>query len=107
MCGKKGCCALKLVLRDVNNKRFVKKNSEEIIEYVCIYASEVASFPFLPAYLPLSLLFLSSYYDCGTFSGLTAGVHRVRAIASERLSGQGGKTFISEFFYFTISTADW
>ena len=90
----KAAVLLKLVLRDVNNKRFVKKNSEEIIGYVC--SCMLQKWLVFPSSL-LTFLSLSSFdpvigsSGCGTFSGLTAGVHRVRAIARERSSGQGGK----------------
>ena len=38
---------------------------------------------------------------CGTFTGLPPGEHRVRAISRERLPGQGGVRFTSDFHYFS------
>ena len=38
---------------------------------------------------------------CGTFEGLPAGEHHVRAIARGRLPGRGGKRYISHFYSFS------
>ena len=113
----KEAAALKLVLRDANKQRHVSisegiyasttmlqlnvRHSGACMQCISAIYNSAENYTLFTLSVVLCVPTVRGASGCGSFEGLPAGEHRVRAIARGRLPGRGGERYISPFYSFS------